>query len=178
MKKLFIYLTFCAAVGTTIFYSCSSDSNSHQDINGKQINTKDIDPDVIGELDVNGDFQLTVDTTAVLDNWNYNLLEHGNIDAQLTNLVTFREGSILYLRATGTYWSSTLPIEVSSTGFGKSGSVSCTSSDCSMSTEGCLPKEDKTCSNCMQGRGDCTRTVTSSAALTTRYLAKYEITFD
>lgn len=69
---------------------------------------------------------------------------------------------VYYLRAVSDDYVSTTLLEKDINGNLQSRVISCTSSACSKN-DGCIPNSDgKSCTNCVAGLGDCTKTVTAA----------------
>lgn len=159
MKKKFLLFFGILSVGVTLtIFSCQKqelDETTESTLLNRH------DEQVIGNFDgVN--FTYVVPKEELLENWNGNLLELEKIDAQLTEINFIIIDGEFYLRAKGASYKSTLVLNIDDDGNATAG-ISCTSSTCSTSSTGCVPKKDKLgCTDCLwRGAGDCKKTVTA-----------------
>ena len=165
MKKTSIYLMsiLCIIIFITL-YSCDGEKTESK-------NTLARSPQeiVVGEFDALGNFIITAKESILLENWNTNLSILSQINAELTSIRVFKDGTEYYLMASGAEYSSTIPlIRDGINGFG--GGVACTSKVCSGSSTGCVPKSDGlSCTACSAPSNDCTKTVTSLSLLVKQF---------
>lgn len=164
MKKLFD-LSMAIIASLTIFIGCDKDNENFVNENEKgTIVSKSTESEYVGKITADGEFIFLKDQAILLENWNYNLLTHYGIDAQLTSLYFFKDDlGDIYLRARGEQYSSTAAISLFD-GFLKGEGITCSSKTCSDSPKECVPKKDKlSCTSCDWGTGDCTKSVTAVA---------------
>jgi hypothetical protein len=123
----------------------------------------------IGKID-NGNPVLTVDKIALLKKYNTNLQKVANIDGQFTNVSLISvEGDDYVLVFFGKDYKSVISVKREGQILLARGTISCTTSDCSQETTGCVPKFEKGsdlgyCTPCNNG-GKCTKTVSSISLL-------------
>lgn len=175
MKKLF-NLSIAIIVSLTIFIGCDKDNENFVNENEKAtIVSKSTESEYVGKITEDGKFVFLKDQAILLENWNYNLLTHYGIDAQLTSLHFFKDDlGDIYLRAQGVNYGSTAAISFID-GFLKGEGITCTSNTCSGSSTECIPKADKkSCTKCGWGVGDCSKAV-SAVAIFDKQLLPSEI---
>ena len=164
MKNKLIYLltTIIIVVGGVVF-SCEGVNQEQKNYSAVVQRTSN-EPLIIGNFDSKGDFIYKVEQSLLLENWNRNLKLASNIEANLTSLEIFDEGGLFYIQARGTEYSSTILLNINSTGQVSGEGIACTSKVCSNSPTGCVPKSDKkSCTLCSYPSDDCTKTVSSFA---------------
>lgn len=148
MKKvLFLFLTFCICVN----------------VFSQQRQTQ------VGVIE-NGKAVLTANKTNLLTNYNKNLLTRSNIDAKFSDvaIVEYEKGKFV-LVFSGPNHKSAFAVTINANKAMAETTTSCTTSDCSQETYGCLVKYESGseigyCSPCANG-GKCTKTTSNSSLL-------------
>lgn len=118
----------------------------------------------------NGKAVLTADKTTLMTNYNKNLLTRSKIDAKFSDvaIVEYERGKFV-LVFSGPNHKSAFAITISTNKALAETTTSCTTSDCSQETYGCLVKYESGseigyCSPCAN-LGKCTKTTSNSSLL-------------
>lgn len=164
MKNKLIYLlTVIVVIFGIVLYSCGGENEEQKD-NSISIQRTSNEPLIIGNFDSEGDFIYKVEQSLLLENWNRNLKLASEIEANFTSLEVFEEDGMFYIQARGTEYSSTILLNLNSSGEVTGEGIACTSKICSDSSTKCVPKPDKkSCTKCTNVANDCTKTVSSFA---------------
>jgi len=179
----FCVLSFCSCdkEGSSVFnepaqFDTSKSSQRFAADSLATANSTAADPQfIVGFEGSNGALTFTGNKSEILQKWNANLITMENIDAKLTQITMFKDGTEYFIRAIGPQYVSTVLLKKNlDSSFSPEG-ISCTSEVCA-TTNGCVPKKDKkSCTECSV-LGHCTKTVTAGKSMLTHYLATIDRT--